>query len=284
MTVKILSSFKKWIKKSSIISYAVRRFRLFRMGRRHPNLLSDGTLLKCDDEMRAEAFEPLEQAFFGEVINDAELFVNVGANVGLYACKALRRGKRVICFEPDVFNYRLLVENIELNSDGTKSIALNCGAGSHWSILKVFHAATGSSFIEGWANSSKRFFNFAQVFRLDDLYLHDFKRVFFLVDVEGFEAQVVDGAASIISSTLPQTWMIEIMTTDEHGLIDKLPTDQIRLLDHFEKNGFQLFRLTESGPLPMGFALLRESIANRSDAFGHNFVFRKNWLMDRPLF
>jgi FkbM family methyltransferase len=237
--------------------------------------LPDGTVIKGPNELRNNSFEPAERDFFNDVIERVDVFVNVGANVGLYVCRALNRGKPVICFEPDVHNYKILLENIKLNSTGAGALAFNCGVGADWSLAKIFHAATGSSFHKGWANSSERYFNLAQVIRLDDLNLSRFRSFFFLVDVEGFEAQVVDGAKEIISSPVPQMWMIELMTNDDHGQIPDMSAEQIRVLDVFESNGFQLYRLSSAGVVKLDYELLRNCIHRRQEIFGHNFVFRK---------
>src|SRR5438093_3453331 len=50
--------------------------------------------------MQAGTFEPEETALIQQCLRDAEVFVDVGANIGFYSCIARLAGKQVIAVEP----------------------------------------------------------------------------------------------------------------------------------------------------------------------------------------
>jgi FkbM family methyltransferase len=56
-----------------------------------------------------------EMLVWRRVLRDGGLFIDVGANVGVYAIQAAELGAEVIALEPAQDTYRLLVENIALN-------------------------------------------------------------------------------------------------------------------------------------------------------------------------
>lgn len=151
----------------------------------------------------------------------------------------------------------------------------NLGVGNQWSNLKIYHASTGSSFINGWANNSSLFFNETNIIRVDDLQFNKYKQLFFLVDVEGFESEVIQGARLTIASLLNQTWMIEIMTSDEYGALEGFSDKQIELVEIFENFSFELYRLAENRVEAIKYHELKSCIKKRESRLGHNFIFKK---------
>lgn len=57
-----------------------------------------------------------EHKKFGFKIVDCPTWLDLGANIGTFTCLASSKGCRVVSFEPEPDNFRLLSENISLNS------------------------------------------------------------------------------------------------------------------------------------------------------------------------
>jgi tRNA G37 N-methylase Trm5 len=60
-------------------------------------------------------FEPAETKLVRNILQNVDILVNVGANIGYYCCHALSMGKQVIAFEPIERNLRYLCKNIKNN-------------------------------------------------------------------------------------------------------------------------------------------------------------------------
>jgi len=266
---------KKLLKQNAVLSYFVRIFRIYRLKKAKPKMSSNGFLFIGYDNMLTGDFEKNEYDYFRKAISKADIFINVGANIGYYVSAALHLNKTVIAFEPDINNFSLLQKNIQLSDNTDKCLLLNMGVGSKWDTLKIFHAATGSSFIKGWANNSSLFYNEVGIVRLDDFHWSNYNNLLFLVDVEGFESEVVLGATEIIKADISQTWIIEIMTTDEYIIDNSLPKNQFKLLNVFKNNNFRLFFLSANRESEIDFGSLEDSIKMRNSIYGHNFILKK---------
>jgi FkbM family methyltransferase len=265
------------LKKSSLLSYYVRMFRMLRLKLSEPKMSTNGHLFIGSDEMTAGDFERCEYDYFRNSISNADIFINVGANIGYYVAAALHLNKKVVAFEPDINNFSILQKNVIISNNPDKCLLFNMGVGSKWDTLKIFHAGTGSSFIKGWANNSSSFYNNVGIVRLNDFNFLNYKNLLFLVDVEGFESEVIFGATEIIKSDMvSQTWIIEIMTGDEHISNKSLAKNQLDLLYVFKENNFRLFFLSENGESEISFKNLEESISARRANYGHNFIFKKH--------
>jgi FkbM family methyltransferase len=57
-----------------------------------------------------------EHKKFGFKIDECPVWVDLGANIGTFTCLASSKGCRVIAFEPEPDNFRLLGENVRTNS------------------------------------------------------------------------------------------------------------------------------------------------------------------------
>ncbi len=65
-----------------------------------------------------EGFEKEETDYVVSVLNDGDVFIDIGANIGLYsliASKIVGNTGKVICFEPSPSTFGRLIENMKLN-------------------------------------------------------------------------------------------------------------------------------------------------------------------------
>jgi FkbM family methyltransferase len=128
------------------------------------------------------------------------IFLDVGANIGLYSC-VLGRHKLVpsiIAFEPDHENFARLQANIALNALADVIEARQAAAGNAPGIVRLVPsdaANRGMSRIESGAGDGYEVASVAldAVVPLRDV------MIALKVDVEGYEAQVLTGAQQLLS-------------------------------------------------------------------------------------
>jgi FkbM family methyltransferase len=136
-----------------------------------------------------------EWQFWRRRLKPGDLFVDVGANIGIYSILAAELGCRVIAIEPDSSSLNALYKNIDLN-------------GMQDSIQVVEAAATD---FDGWMpfNSGKDALGHlsrdgevglenVKCFKLDDLVKEEINGL--KIDVEGSELNVLRGATKLLDS------------------------------------------------------------------------------------
>lgn len=169
--------------------------------------------------MLAGTFEPEETHFLLERLPKADVFVDVGANVGYYTCLALSRGKHVLAIEPQRKNLDCLFASIESNGfeDGIEIFPVGLGRRPG---LSVLYGASGpsASMVKNWALYDPAYKQVIPLSTLDILMDGRFlgKRVLIKIDVEGFEYTLLQGALSTIGRSPRPAWLIEVCLEEYH--------------------------------------------------------------------
>lgn len=157
-------------------------------------------------------YEPNEFAFLDKVLQPGMTFMDVGANMGLYALFASTKvGKQgvVVAIEPSSREFRRLKTNIEVN--GINNVRLLQVAVSHRAtradLLVAIEEKSGHNTLGAFAYDSvvAQGKESVRVERLDDLVLREsLQRVdVFKLDVEGAELFALMGAASTVARYHP---------------------------------------------------------------------------------
>ncbi len=149
-----------------------------------------------------------------QVAKCAGLFVDVGANIGLYSVMAARWGKPVVALEPGRRAYAVLLDNLRLNGlAGTGSngvVALNVAAWSRRELLRLgvskddsqesrITGADGGEVVSGQP--------------LDEVLQGRRELVDTVkIDVEGSEPEVLKGMAGILNGPAPPRVIFEALT------------------------------------------------------------------------
>jgi FkbM family methyltransferase len=168
--------------------------------------------------MQAGAFEVEETEVIRHHLSGADVFVDVGANIGLYTCLARSEGKHVIAIEPQLRNLECLYANLTLNG-WRDSEVYPLGLGADYGLATLYGASGPSaSLLAGWATLSQRFQQTIAVTTLDTLLgdRFDGKKLLVKIDVEGAEHRVLKGAERTIRMSPKPTWMIEICLNEYH--------------------------------------------------------------------
>jgi len=132
-----------------------------------------------------------------------QVFIDVGANLGLYSCVLARSGAvpRVVAFEPDRANFERLSANVRLNGLAGRvdlhEAAVGARAGEAMLVPSEASNRGMSRIGEGDAAGGYR----VPVVALDDVLRHDKGPVVLKVDVEGYEIEVLTGAARMLAGS-----------------------------------------------------------------------------------
>jgi FkbM family methyltransferase len=127
--------------------------------------------------------------------------IDAGANIGVFTVRAARLGARVIAFEPNSQLSRLLGETIVANKIETRVAVFDCALGAQpgFGVLDVGSGSLGAHLKTAKTSDA---FPTVSIRRLDDVAAEiGLDHIDLLkVDVEGFEVEVLKGAAGILES------------------------------------------------------------------------------------
>ena len=190
-------------------------------GMKEPQPTPWGFKLAGNTAMAQGIFEPIETELVRKLLNEVDILVNVGANVGYYCCHALSMGKTVIAFEPMEGNLRYLCKNIKANGwSGAEifPIALSNSVG----ILEIYGANTGASLVKGWAGIPESYKTLVPCSTMDLLLNTRLqgKKAIILIDIEGAERWMLEGASKMLTNDPAPIWVIEITSKElqPHGI------------------------------------------------------------------
>lgn len=174
-----------------------------------------GFKLNGNRAMAEGNFEPVETEIVTDILQDVDMLVNVGANIGYYCGHALHMGKSVIAFEPMQKNLRFLCQNVKVN--GWENIEIYPMALSNQvGVLEIYGADTGASIVKGWAGTSESYVTLVPSSSMDVVLGNRLqgKKVLVLIDVEGAEWAVLEGANALLHNEPKPIWLLEITLTE----------------------------------------------------------------------
>jgi FkbM family methyltransferase len=162
-------------------------------------------------------FEQEELRLFAKLLTRCDLFVDVGANYGLYTCLAASMGVQTIAVEPLPGNVRRLLRNLDDNRL-TRVEVFPVGVSDQIGIATMYGAAMGASLVKGWARMPENLVHRVPVLTLDAIIGNRLNgnKVIAKIDVEGFELNVLRGANKFLASK--PALMIEIPLTENFPL------------------------------------------------------------------
>ncbi len=224
-------------------------------------------------QMLTGTFEPEETAIIQQHLRDAQIFVDVGANIGMYTCLARSLGKYAIAVEPQPRNLDYLYVNLITNNWADTEVyplGLNDQPG-----LVTLYGASGpsASLISGWAGYSKRFRQLIPVTTLDALLGERFsgRKLLIKIDVEGAEYAVLRGAEKTIQMSPHPTWMIEVCLNEFHP--GGINPNYAATFEMFWRNGYEARTADRRNLLVRPDAVSRWISAGRNDTGTFNYLF-----------
>lgn len=234
-----------------------------------------GFSLVGDQSMEMGTFEPDETKLLLRLLPNTRVFVDVGANVGYYACLARSQGCKVIAIEPLQTNLKRLLTNLSLNGWGDTQV-IPLGMSDTTGIVEIHGGGTGASLVGGWAGVTPLNKQLISVAPLDSFVnlSNTEGNVLVKIDVEGAELTVLRGAQKLLSRRPYPTWLVEICLTEHHP--SGLNPNFLQTFETFWQSGYESFTADEANR-PVLREDVQEWITARRRSFGsHNFLFRRS--------
>jgi FkbM family methyltransferase len=214
-----------------------------------------------------------ETRFLHDLIGEADVFVDVGANIGFYTALARARLPHVVAIEPLAQNLKYLYANLMHNGWADVEI-YPVGLSAQPGLADLHGASTGASLISGWADASRLLKRTIPVSTLDIIVGHRFqgRRLLIKVDVEGAEHQVLQGAGELMQQHPKPTWLIEICLTEHHP--SGLNPNFRKVFEQFWRLGYEA-RSADGEQRRISGDDVDDWISSRRRSFGSaNYVFR----------
>jgi FkbM family methyltransferase len=157
-------------------------------------------------------FELGEVEIIKRYTQEADVFVDVGANIGYYTCLARSLSKYAVAFEPQQQNLEGLYASLDKNG-WTDTEVFPIGLSNNPGVMTLYGASGPSaSLIKKWGGFSGHFKKSIPVNTMDNLLGERFseKKIFIKIDVEGAEYGVLKGAIKTLNRYPRPTWYIEV--------------------------------------------------------------------------
>lgn len=148
-----------------------------------------------------------------ECLSESDVLIDVGANVGFYACLGAKAGKKVVAIEPISSNLRSLYGNLIYNGfDNVEVFPL--GLADKPGLRQIFGRGDQSSLVEGWGSEANQTAGLTiPVTTMDALVAQRFagQSLTIKIDVEGAEHAVLQGAQQVLAMQPRPKWIVEIV-------------------------------------------------------------------------
>ncbi len=193
-------------------------------------------------------FEGAEMPLIRNLIRKNDLFINIGANVGYYCCFAAMEGKPIIAFEPHAVNILLLLRNLEVNGFGQNAEVYPTAVGAKNGILNLYGSGTAASLVEGWAGIPSENSNLVPVVTLDGILSgrYEDQSIFVLIDVEGAERDVLQGALQTLRRNRKPWWLIEITISEHQPAGISINPNLLATFELIYEIGYEVWTLAEA--------------------------------------
>jgi FkbM family methyltransferase len=266
---------KPIIKRSPKLTMMYRYMRDYRQTVEEPQETRLGFKLAGNKLMKDGSFEPEETRIVSQIVKDVDAVINVGANIGYYCCIALSNEKQVVAFEPMSSNLRYLLLNIKANKWESRIEVYPMALADEVGIIKIYGEGTGASLIRGWAGSSEDDFVLVPCSTLDNVLGARFegKKCLIIVDIEGAEHLMLQGASSIINMNPKPIWMMEISVTEHQPKGIRINPHLLTSFQFFWENGYEALTADKQSRLIYP-AEVKAIVNGGMDTLGiHNFLF-----------
>lgn len=240
ITTQLVKSFKPWVERFPALATTYRYLRDSRRLLEKPKITPLGFKLVGNRFMEEGLFEPVETELAKKLLQRADVFINVGANIGYYCCLALNYGKRVVAFEPIGLNLKYLHKNIKANHWEDRIEIFPLALSNKVGTGEIYGGATGASLIKGWAGINQEQGAKITVSTMDNILGSRFQgeRCFVLVDVEGAEKDVLEGAQGFLHRHPKSIWMVEVSVTEHQPGGVKINPNLFSTFDAFWRKGY----------------------------------------------
>ncbi len=235
---------------------------------------SQGFWLAGLPSMQNGTYQSEETARIIACLKEADVFIDVGANMGYYACIARSMGLRVLAVEPLWGNLQFLYGNMERNGWNDVEI-FPVGLSEKPGMAILYGVGTAASLIKDWSGISTKK-RVTPLSTLDILTGDRFRNLKLVVkiDVEGVEYSVLQGAKNLLLSSPAPVWIVESVITDYFpgGVNENFR----KVFDLFWSKGYAAFSMLSDRDEPIDENRLQRWNDQRDTSGNFNFLFRKD--------
>ncbi|MBI3957874.1 MAG: FkbM family methyltransferase [Chloroflexi bacterium] len=238
-----------------------------------PTLL--GFRLAGDVRMETGSYEKMEVGIVEKCLDNVEVFVNIGANIGYYCCLALGKSKPTVAFEPLDANLKLLYKNVAANGWHDQIEIFPIALSNRVGLIELFGGHTGASLIEGWAGTPEHHRRLVPRSTLDTVLGDRFRgaRCLVLVDIEGAEYAMLQGAVRFLAQSPKPIWMIEIQGAEHQPSSVGFNPDFLNTFHTFWSNGYDGWTVEPTPRLVIRDEVEAVWTTRQNTLPVHNFIF-----------
>ncbi|UCG57842.1 MAG: FkbM family methyltransferase [Phycisphaerales bacterium] len=257
---------------------AAMTYRYVRDGRRilqEPKRTPLGFKLIGSQNMQRGTFELEEVQIVRSLLQAVDLFINVGANIGYYCCLALSCGKHTVAFEPVESSLRYLYKNIQHNHWENDIEIFPLALSNRAGIMNIYGDRTEASLVKGWAGAAEQYVRPVPTSTMDLVLGARFRgdRCLVLVDIEGAEKNMLEGAGKFLAREPKPIWMVEISITEHQPKGVGVNPSLLSTFQIFWDNGYEAWTANEHSRLVSLDELRAISQSGKNSLLTHNFVF-----------
>jgi FkbM family methyltransferase len=266
---------KSLVERNPALALSLRSYRHWAtLQRQRPSPTPFGFSLMGHAAMQSGHFEPEETAVVQTLLPDIAVFVDVGANVGFYACLARAAGKQTVAIEPLASNLDYLYANLQANGWDDVEV-IPCGLARRPGTAVLYGSGTGASLVSGWAGTPATLRQTIPLSTLDIILGDRFagQKLLIKIDVEGVEYDLLQSAVKGLSLTPPPIWLVEIAFHEHHpGGLNPHFAETFAL---FWRHGYQAVT-ADAAQQAVTPADMQRWLSTRSRDFGGpNYLFTK---------
>lgn len=208
---------------------------------KEPQLTMLGFKFNGNEQMEAGLFEPIETNLVKKIFPKVDIIVNVGANIGYYVCQALQSNKKVFAFEPIEINLKYLLGNIKANNWQEMCEIYPVALSNKANIIEIYGGGTGASLVKGWAGRSEKHAVLAPCLTLNDVLGErlDGSNIFVIVDIEGSENMMLEGATKLLDMSPKPIWLVEICVEEHQPKNAKINPYILETFEKFWDRGYE---------------------------------------------
>lgn len=201
------------------------------------------------DLARDGVWEPFESEVFGRLCLPADTVLDLGANIGWYSMLAAKRvgaGGRVVAFEPDAANARLLKVNAAVADEHAVIDIHNLAVSDRVGQFSLFRSATNLGDHRLFHDETERDSYPVQVTTLDAFFSHNEEPLPDLVksDTQGSEAKIFRGASALLAGGWRPVLILEFWP---FGLT-RSGDDPVGFWQSLVDLGYNIFEVAEHNP------------------------------------
>ena len=232
---------KDYLRRVPILSDLYRALRLTMPWLLRPRKSVSGLLMVgCNSLQLQESYESIIANFLISKLDGTTRFVNVGANTGYWPLILRLRefDGEIVLVEPDKLNLRLLMRNLKLNE--IYNITVKNEAASNYSgFIDLYGFGTGTSVVKGWAGGASQRRIRVRSELLDSIVEVSSIPTIFLIDVEGFELAVLEGA--ILHLKQRSEFIVEIAIHEHQPKGTSINPNFEKVFKFMSDNGYNVF-------------------------------------------